>query len=67
MLLEKWGVGFFYDAGNSLTPSSALTLEQGTGAGIRWLSPIGLVRVDGAYAIGSRNLVRLHIGIGPDL
>ncbi len=67
MLLKSWGVAVFYDAGNAFSPDSPFILEKGTGAGLRWLSPVGLVRVDGAYAVGTPNMVRLHIGIGPDL
>jgi translocation and assembly module TamA len=66
-ILKSWGLAVFFDAGNAFSPSSAFVLEKGTGAGIRWLSPVGLVRVDGAYAVGTPNMVRLHIGIGPDL
>jgi len=66
-VIKSWGVAAFYDAGNALEQGAAFTLEQGAGAGIRWLSPVGLIRVDGAYAVGTPNMVRLHIGIGPDL
>ncbi len=67
MFLKSWGVAAFFDAGNAFSTSSSWTFEKGTGAGLRWLSPVGLIRVDGAYAVGTPNMVRLHIGIGPDL
>jgi translocation and assembly module TamA len=66
-IYKSWGVAAFYDAGNAFMPGEGLTLEQGVGAGLRWISPVGLISVDGAYAIGTANMVRLHIGIGPDL
>jgi translocation and assembly module TamA len=65
--LEKFGVAAFYDLGNALTAGEPIVLEKGTGAGLRWVSPIGLVRIDGAYAVGTPNMVRLHVTIGPDL
>ncbi|HWN82649.1 MAG TPA: autotransporter assembly complex family protein [Candidatus Udaeobacter sp.] len=67
MVLDKWGVAGFFDAGNAFETSSPFTLEQGTGGGIRWRSPVGLVRIDVAHAIGHGNMTRVHIGIGPDL
>ena len=41
---------------------------RGVGAGLRWRSVVGPVRVDIAHGIGSPEQgVRLHITIGPDL
>lgn len=70
-ILERWGVAVFADAGNALD-SFELDLRTAVGAGIRWLSPIGLVRLDGAFAIDrpanvSGGDFRLHVMIGPDL
>jgi translocation and assembly module TamA len=66
-VLESWSVALFYDVGNALDELS-LSLEQGAGAGIRWLSPIGLVRLDGAFAISQTDSpFRVHFSIGPDL
>jgi translocation and assembly module TamA len=66
--LEKWGVALFYDVGNAFSDFSE-DLEHGAGIGMRWLSPIGMVRVDVATALSSDddNPFRLHIVIGPDL
>ena len=42
--------------------------SQGVGAGIRWLSPIGLIRIDGALAVTRPGTpFHLHFSIGPDL
>ena len=65
--LQKWGVAAFYDMGNAAgTPGD--DLKVGTGLGIRWLSPIGLVRVDAAVAVREPgHPIRLHLTLGPDL
>lgn len=65
--LEDWGVALFYDTGDAVD-SLSLSWEQGAGLGIRWRSPIGLVRLDGALAISrSGPPFRAHVTIGPDL
>ena len=63
----RWAVAVFTDAGNALEDFT-LDLEQGVGAGIRWISPIGLIRVDGAFPISEEGApFRIHLSIGPDL
>ncbi len=64
---DKWSVAAFYDIGNALD-SLGGDLKQGPGIGVRWLTPIGPVRVDLASAIDeSGHPVRLHVYLGPDL
>ena len=70
-LLERWAVAVFADGGNALD-SFELDLQYAVGAGVRWISPVGLVRLDGAFAIERPEAVsggdfRLHLMIGPDL
>jgi translocation and assembly module TamA len=66
-VFKSWSVAMFYDAGNALDELS-LSLQQGAGVGIRWLSPIGLIRLDGAFAISRTDSpFRVHFSIGPDL
>lgn len=66
-LKGRWSAAIFYDTGNALNELSG-TLERGAGIGIRWRSPIGLIRVDVASALSRPdNPLRLHIVIGPDL
>ncbi len=63
---EKWAGAVFFDAGNALRDFQG-EIATGTGVGVRWISPVGLVRVDGAFGLkkqGSR--FRLHLSIGPD-
>lgn len=63
----RWGLAAFYDAGNALE-ELAFDLESGAGAGLRWLSPIGLVRADVAFALDEPGApARFHLTIGPDL
>jgi translocation and assembly module TamA len=67
-IMPRWAVAVFTDAGNALDDFSLKLLEQGVGAGIRWISPIGMIRIDGAFPVsepGSK--FRLHLSIGPDL
>ncbi len=65
--LEKWSLAAFWDIGNALNGLSQ-PLKQGAGVGIRWLSPVGLIRLDVAAALSEPDQpLRLHITIGPDL
>ncbi len=64
----KWGIAAFYDTGNAFHDFSGLSLAQGAGVGIRWLSPIGPVRADVAYGLSDPNHpIVFHLNIGPDL
>ena len=65
--LQKFGVATFYDAGTAGN-SFGGDLKQGTGLGVFWISPIGLVRVYVATALSlPGHPLRLHLTIGPDL
>ena len=67
-ILEKWSAAVFVDAGNALRDFSG-EVAIGTGVGARWISPVGLIRIDFGYGLdkpeGERPL-RLHLSIGPD-
>ena len=66
-ILEKWSLATFYDMGNAFNGTSE-PLKRGTGVGVRWQSPIGLVRIDVATALSEEGRPwRLHITVGPDL
>jgi translocation and assembly module TamA len=63
-----FGIDAFIDAGdanNSFTSS----LEKGIGAGLRWRTPVGMIRFDLAHPVKRPDLdrVRVHISLGPDL
>lgn len=65
--LDKWALAAFYDAGNAFNDFS-LEVQQGAGMGIRWISPVGPIRVDFAFALSRRGApFRLHVYLGPDL
>lgn len=65
--LEKWALAAFYDVGNAFNGLS-LNVRQGAGVGLRWISPVGPVRVDLAFALSKPGTpFRLHIYLGPDL
>ena len=66
-LYGKWSGAVFYDVGNAYSSSSE-PYREGAGFGLRWRSPIGLVRVDLASALTLPDHPwRVHIVIGPDL
>jgi translocation and assembly module TamA len=65
---ERWGAAAFVDTGDAFTGSN-FDLKIGAGFGVRWRSPVGLVRVDLGTPIGDKYAsgVELHVVIGPDL
>jgi len=64
----KWSGAVFTDFGNAFDPDFDRDVQVGSGFGVRWLSPIGQVRVDLAFALTKQDEgARLHIVIGPDL
>lgn len=69
-ILPQWALAVFYDAGNAFNVREDYELKRGAGMGIRWLSPIGPVRLDIARALDAApddQEWRVHIGMGPDL
>jgi translocation and assembly module TamA len=69
MFTRQWGAAVFVDAGDAFDERDELDLQVGVGAGLRWRSPVGPVRVDVAHGLGeqAQASVRLHLTIGPDL
>jgi len=66
-LFGGWGVAAFYDIGNALE-NFGDPLEDGAGAGVRWSSPVGMVRLDVAWPIHDPGHGgQLQFSIGPDL
>ncbi|RDS85383.1 autotransporter assembly complex protein TamA [Dyella psychrodurans] len=64
----RWGIATFVDAGNAFDGTNVKP-KIGTGIGVRWRSPVGLIRVDVGTPINDaqRHGVELHLVIGPDL
>lgn len=65
---QNWGAAAFVDSGDAFSGGN-FDLKVGAGLGLRWRSPVGMVRVDLGTPIGDRYAsgVELHIIIGPDL
>ena len=65
--LEKWGAAVFVDAGDAY--NSQFDANVGAGLGVRWRSPVGLIRVDVAVPVVTEleDKIRFHITVGPDL
>ncbi|RUL76848.1 autotransporter assembly complex protein TamA [Dyella choica] len=64
----RWGIASFVDAGNAFS-GTRVHPKIGTGIGVRWRSPVGMIRVDVGTPINDaqRHGVELHLVIGPDL
>ena len=67
---RNWGIATFVDAGDAFTGFGNFRTHIGTGLGLRWRSPVGMVRVDLGTPIHDPDGitgVELHVVIGPDL
>jgi translocation and assembly module TamA len=68
MFGESWGAAAFVDAGDAYDSPDTFRARTGVGAGVRWRSPVGLVRFDLAHGLDDAdNAIQIHINIGPDL
>jgi len=65
----NWGIAAFVDTGDAFSTVNDYRQKIGAGLGLRWRSPVGMVRVDlGTPVHGDEaSGVELHIVIGPDL
>ena len=65
---RDWGMAAFIDSGDAFD-GTAFHAQTGAGLGVRWRSPVGMVRVDVGVPINNRYYhgPQLHIVIGPDL
>lgn len=66
-LTQSWKLAVFADTGNAFNAFDDYELKTGAGVGLRWLSPIGPIRLDLASALDNDNEYRVHITMGPDL
>ncbi|WP_434562512.1 outer membrane protein assembly factor [Pseudomonas sp. Z5-35] len=64
---EKWRVATFVDQGNSFNSLDLPSLKTGVGIGVRWVSPVGPIRLDLAHALDDDGGIRLHFSMGPEL
>ena len=66
-LTKQWRLATFVDAGNAFDAVSE-GLKMGTGVGVRWISPVGPVRLDIAWGVSDDNpSPRIHFFMGPAL
>lgn len=66
-IAEKWRVATFVDQGNSFDKLELPSLKTGVGIGVRWVSPVGPLRLDLAHALDDDGGIRLHFSMGPEL
>jgi translocation and assembly module TamA len=66
--LQNWGAAAFVDGGDAFLKGE-YNLNIGAGIGVRWRSPVGIVRLDIAKPVKSdlAHSIRFHISVGPDL
>ncbi|USE36956.1 autotransporter assembly complex protein TamA [Endozoicomonas sp. SCSIO W0465] len=69
-IIENWRIAFFVDSG---TATNAYSNNQpgwktGIGPGIRWVTPLGPLKLDFAFAISEPGSPwQIHFSMGPDL
>ncbi|CAJ1820077.1 Translocation and assembly module subunit TamA [Aeromonas dhakensis] len=64
---DKWLGALFVDSGTATVDYSE-AWKIGTGVGVRWVTPIGQVRLDLAVGISEdEKPLRLHFALGPEL
>jgi translocation and assembly module TamA len=66
-IAEKWRIATFIDQGNSFNNLELPSLKTGVGIGLRWVSPVGPIRIDLAHALEDPGGIRLHFSMGPEL
>jgi translocation and assembly module TamA len=64
---KNLGAAVFVDAGDAFLGDD-FSLHVGAGAGLRWKSPVGVLRLDLAYPVKSvdSSSWQIHFNIGPD-
>jgi translocation and assembly module TamA len=63
---SNWVAAAFFDQGNA-ADDTKIDVKRGAGVGVRWISPIGPIRLDVARALDDKKSWMLHISMGPDL
>ena len=66
--LSRLGLAGFVDSGNAFRDRFGEAFQVGVGTGLRWASPVGMVRLDGAWGITrGDDPFHIHFMIGPAL
>jgi translocation and assembly module TamA len=65
---RDWGAAAFVDAGDAFRGND-FSVNVGVGMGLRWKSPVGVLRLDFAYPVHTdlEQSFRIHLTMGPDL
>ncbi len=64
---ESWGIAAFLDVGNAYNINN-INIKTGTGLGVRWLSPIGPLRLDFAIPLNETSTsFQIHFSSGAQL
>ncbi len=66
-LTPTWRLATFADHGNAFNSLEIPSLKSGVGFGVRWVSPVGPLRLDLAHPLDGTGGVRLHFSMGPEL
>lgn len=67
-VLQNWSVAAFVDIGNAFNEWSEPNLKRGVGAGVRWYTVAGAIRIDVARALDFEGRPwRLHFTMGSPL
>ncbi len=66
LLIGDFGAAVFFDAGDA-TLDPSFSLKRGVGGGLRYRSPVGMIRFDVAHPLDSDDAFRIHFSIGPDI
>jgi translocation and assembly module TamA len=66
-LTERWRLASFFDQGNTFDSLQLPSLKSAVGVGVRWVSPLGPLRLDLAHPLDDQGGVRLHFSMGPEL
>lgn len=65
--VPRWRMAVFTDAGNAFDSASDPP-KVGAGVGIRWVSPVGPIRLDVAWPVSEQDQsLRVHFSMGPNL
>ncbi|WP_373466998.1 autotransporter assembly complex protein TamA [Metapseudomonas otitidis] len=65
-IAERWRIAAFVDRGNAVNNLKD-KLKTGAGIGVRWVSPVGPIRLDLAKALDDPGGFRIHFSMGPEL
>ena len=65
-LSDSWRLATFVDEGNAFD-NLGDPLKTGVGVGVRWVSPVGPIRLDVARGLNEPENFRIHFSMGPVL